>query len=246
VVNLPTVDNRAYYDKFAATYEDERHHGYHALIDRLETSIVLPYVENARVLEAGCGTGMILKEVAPRARQAVGIDISAGMLSAARARGLKVVNASVTHIPFPDGHFDLAYSFKVLAHVERIGSAMAELSRVVRPGGHVIAEFYNPWSLRYLVKRLKRPTRISGSTTDESVYTRYDSLAMVRRYLPPPLSVIDVHGVRVVTPFSHVHKLPYLGRAVAALEWRARSAPGLKHLGGFLVVVAKKRARGHK
>jgi ubiquinone/menaquinone biosynthesis C-methylase UbiE len=235
------VDNRSYYDQFAASYERERHHGYHALIDRLETSIVLPYVESARVLEAGCGTGMILKEVAPRARQAVGLDISPGMLQAARKRGLDVVNASVTHIPFPDGHFDLAYSFKVLAHVERIGAAMAELTRVVRPGGHVIAEFYNPWSLRYVVKRLKRPTMISGQTTDESVYTRYDSLPTVRRYLPPPLEVIDVHGVRVLTPFSRVHDLPFVGRAMAALEWQARSAPLLKRLGGFLVVVAKKK-----
>jgi ubiquinone/menaquinone biosynthesis C-methylase UbiE len=235
------VDNRAYYDQFAATYEKERHHGYHAMIDRLETSIVLPYVENARVLEAGCGTGMILKEVAPRARQAVGIDISAGMLATARARGLDVVHASVTHVPFPDGHFDVAYSFKVLAHVERIGAAMAELARVVRAGGHVIAEFYNPWSLRYLVKRLKRPTAISGGTTDEHVYTRYDSLAMVRRYLPPSLEVVDLHGVRVVTPFSHIHRFPVLSRAVSALELRARSAPGLRRLGGFLVVVAKKK-----
>jgi ubiquinone/menaquinone biosynthesis C-methylase UbiE len=241
VLDLPTVDNRSYYDQFAATYEDERHHGYHALIDKLETSIVLPYVENARVLEAGCGTGMILKNVAPRARQAVGLDISPGMLRTARARGLDVVHASVTHIPFPDGHFDLAYSFKVLAHVERIGAAMSELGRVVRPGGHVIAEFYNPWSLRYLVKRLKRPTRISGATTDESVFTRYDSLPMVRRYLPPSLQLIDVHGVRVVTPFSQVHNVPYIGRALAALEFGARSAPGLKRLGGFLVIVAKKK-----
>jgi ubiquinone/menaquinone biosynthesis C-methylase UbiE len=241
VLDLATVDNRAYYDQFAATYEKERHHGYHAMIDKLETSIVMPYVENARVLEAGCGTGMILKEVAPRARQAVGIDISPGMLATARSRGLDVINASVTHVPFPDGHFDLAYSFKVLAHVERIGHAMAELARVVRPGGHVIAEFYNPWSLRYLVKRLKRPTQIAGATTDESVFTRYDSLSMVRRYLPPSMQVVDLHGVRIVTPFSHIHNVPYVGRAVAALEHRARSAPGLKRLGGFLVIVAKKK-----
>jgi ubiquinone/menaquinone biosynthesis C-methylase UbiE len=237
------VDNRAYYDQFAATYEDERHDGYHALIDRLEISIVQPYVENARVLEAGCGTGMILKEIAPRTRQAVGIDISPGMLLTARKRGLPVMNASVTHLPFADGHFDLAYSFKVLAHVEKIGVAMAELARVVRPGGHVIAEFYNPWSLRYLVKRLKKPTTIAGATTDESVFTRYDSLPTVKRYLPPSLEVIDVHGVRVVTPFSQIHKLPYLGRAVAALEWQARSLPGIRRLGGFLVVVAKKKVK---
>lgn len=233
--------NQDYYDAFAPHYERERHHGYHALIDRLESRIALEYAPGARVLEAGCGTGMILKEVAPVARQAIGVDISPGMLQQARARGLDVVHGSVTHLPFSDGHFDLAYSFKVLAHVERIASAMGEMARVVRSGGHVIAEFYNPWSLRYLVKRLKPPTRIAHGTHDEHVFTRYDSLASVRSYLPPSLDVIDVRGVRVVTPVSHVHKLPLLRDAFAFLEERASSAPIFRRLGGFMVVVAKKR-----
>jgi ubiquinone/menaquinone biosynthesis C-methylase UbiE len=234
------VDNRAYYDQFAPNYERERHRGYHALIDRLEIDIAGRYADGARVLEAGCGTGMILKEIAPRARQAIGLDISPGMLAVARRRGLKVVSGSVTDLPFPDGHFDLAYSFKVLAHVERIGAALAEMTRVVRSGGHVIAEFYNPWSLRYLIKRWKRPTAISSAATDEAVYTRYDTLAAIRSYLPRSLHIVDLRGVRVVTPFSHVHKVPLMSRAFEIMEWRAASAPVLRRLGGFLVVVARK------
>jgi len=237
----PAKHNQAYYDEFAAGYERERHHGYHALIDRLEASIALPYAEGARVLEAGCGTGLILSRLAPRARQAVGLDLSQGMLAQARARGLDVVHASITDIPFPDGHFDLVYSFKVLAHVEHIERALAEMARVTRPGGHVIAEFYNPLSLRYLVKRLKAPTPISERTSDEAVFTRYDSLARVRAYLPPSLHLTGVRGVRVVTPFSHVHRVPLLGRLFAAAERRALGAPLLSRLGGFMVVVTQKR-----
>jgi ubiquinone/menaquinone biosynthesis C-methylase UbiE len=234
-------DNRSYYDAFSRTYEDERHDGYHALIDRLETELALRYAHGARVLEAGCGTGMILKDVAPHARSAVGLDLSPGMLEGARARGLDVVQGSITHLPFPDGEFDLAYSFKVLAHVERIGDAMSELARVVRPGGHVLAEFYNPWSLRYLVKRLKQPTAISGVTHDEAVYTRYDTLADVERVLPPSLEVVGVRGVRVLTPISHVYRVPLLARAFEFAERAAADAPLLRRLGGFMVVVARKR-----
>jgi ubiquinone/menaquinone biosynthesis C-methylase UbiE len=234
-------DNKAYYDEFAAGYEKRRHHGYHALIDRLEIAATLPYASGARVLEAGCGTGLILKQVAPLASRAVGIDLSTGMLHKARARGLDVVHGSVTDLPFADGEFDLAYSFKVLAHVERIERAMAELARVVRRGGHVIAEFYNPWSLRGLIKRYKPATRISTATTDEAVYTRYDSLSQVRKHLPRELHIIDVRGVRVFTPFSAVHDVPLVGHAFAAAETRAASAPLLRHLGGFMVVVAEKR-----
>ena len=234
-------DNKAYYDEFAAGYEKRRHHGYHALIDRLEVAATLPYASGASVLEAGCGTGLILKEVAPLARRAVGLDLSTGMLHKARARGLDVVHGSVTDLPFADGEFDLAYSFKVLAHVERIERAMAEMARVVRPGGHVIAEFYNPWSLRGLIKRLKPPTRISHATTDEAVYTRYDSLPSIKKHLPPSLRIVDVRGVRVFTPFSAVHDVPLVGHAFAAAEWRAASAPLLRHLGGFMVVTAERR-----
>jgi ubiquinone/menaquinone biosynthesis C-methylase UbiE len=233
--------NKDYYDEFAAGYEKRRHHGYHALIDRLEIAAALPYASGAHVLEAGCGTGLILKEIAPLAKTAVGLDLSPGMLQKAHARGLRVVHGSVTDLPFEDASFDLAYSFKVLAHVERIERAMAELARVVKPGGHVIAEFYNPWSLRGLIKRLKPPTRISTATTDDAVYTRYDSLPAVRKLLPEALHIIDVRGVRVFTPFSAVHDVPLVGHAFAAAETRAASAPLLRHLGGFMVVTAEKR-----
>jgi ubiquinone/menaquinone biosynthesis C-methylase UbiE len=234
-------DNKAYYDEFAAGYEKRRHHGYHALIDRLEVAATLPYASGARVLEAGCGTGLILKQVAPLAKRAVGLDLSTGMLQKARARGLDVVHGSVTDLPFADDEFDLAYSFKVLAHVERIERAMAEMARVVKRGGHVIAEFYNPWSLRGLIKRIKPPTKISTATTDEAVYTRYDSLPAVRKLLPRELHIVDVRGVRIFTPFSAVHDVPLVGHAFAAAETRAASAPLLRHLGGFMVVTAEKR-----
>jgi ubiquinone/menaquinone biosynthesis C-methylase UbiE len=233
--------NRDYYDEFAAGYEKQRHHGYHALIDRLEVAAARPFATGARVLEAGCGTGMILKEIAPLARAAVGLDLSPGMLAQARARGLSVVHGSVTDLPFCDGEFDLAYSFKVLAHVEAIERALSELGRVVRPGGHVIAEFYNPWSLRGLIKRVKRPTAISAAATDHEVYTRYDSLTQVRRILPPALHIVEVRGVRVLTPVSAVHDLPLVGPTLAALEWRAATAPILRRFGGFMVVTAQKR-----
>jgi len=235
------MKNQDYYDEFAGGYERERHHGYHALIDRLEIAIARPLAAGAAILEAGCGTGLILKELAPHARAAVGIDISQGMLAQARRRGLDVVHGSVTDLPFTDGHFDLCYSFKVLAHVERIERALAEMARVVRPGGHLVAEFYNPYSLRGLIKRLKRPTAISDRAHDEHVYTRYDTLSQVKSYLPGGVTLESVHGVRVLTPSSHVHRVPLLSRAFAAAETRAMSAPLLRRLGGFMVVVAKKR-----
>ena len=242
---MSRLDNRAYYDEFAAGYERERHEkdGYHAMLDRLEVDLALRYARGATVLEAGCGTGLILARLRPYVRQAVGVDLSGGMLAQAVGRGLSVVQGSVTALPFADDSFDVVCSFKVLAHVERIVDAVRELSRVTRPGGHLLLEFYNPRSLRYLVKRLKPATAISGRTTDEAVFTRYDTLEAVRGYLPPGHEVVDLRGVRVVTPVSTVFKVPTLGRAFRWLEERACDVPGLRRLGGFLIVVAQKPER---
>ena len=232
---------QAYYDRFAAGYEAERHHGYHRLIDELELELVRRYGAGKDVFEAGCGTGLLLREAAGVARSAVGLDLSRGMLAPARARGLTVVQGSLTDVPLPSESFDLVYSMKVLAHVPPIERAVAELARLVRPGGHLLLEFYNPFSLRFLAKWLGGPGRIHGDGTDEShVYTRFDRLSQARSYLPPGLELVAVRGVRVVTPVSHVFAWRPLGKLFTWAERAACDAPLLRNLGGFLILVARK------
>jgi ubiquinone/menaquinone biosynthesis C-methylase UbiE len=234
------VRTKDYYDEFSAWYERDRGRGYHQLVDDLEVELVERYGRGASVLEAGCGTGLILERVARFAGEAWGFDLSPGMLAGARGRGLAAVQASVEAVPFPDARFDVVYSFKVLAHVERIREALAELARVTRPGGYLLLEFYNPFSLRGLIKRWKPPSAISGRTSDEAVYTRYDDLAAVRSYLPPGISVVTMRGVRVVTPFAGVYRVAPLARLFGELERRLADIPGIRQLGGFLIVVLQK------
>jgi SAM-dependent methyltransferase len=228
-------ETRRYYDTFSESYERERHHGYHAMIDRLEIDAVAPFLRG-RVLEAGCGTGLILRSLGPAA---IGADLSIGMASRARARGLTVVQASVDHLPFRDGAFDGACSFKVLAHVRPIREALAEVARVVRPGGHVAVEFYNRRSVRYLTWRLRRG-RIAADTTEKDVYTRYDSPATMRSYLPATLRPVTTRGIRVLTPMAALVRLPAVGRLLAAAERWASGAPWLRDLGGFLLLIARR------
>lgn len=233
-------ENRDYYDDFADWYERERHHGYHAVLDDLQIGIARPLSHGKDVLEVGCGTGMILKDIAPVANTAVGIDISRGMLAKAHERGLNVLEGSGTALPFDAESFDFVYSFKVLAHIEDIRTAMSEVARVLRPGGKAALEFYNTRSLRYLIKRLKRPHAISESTDDTQVFTRYDSIDDVRSYLPADLSVVEQRGVRVFTPFAQVHKVPGLRTAFRWAENAARDVPLTAKFGGFLVVIVEK------
>jgi SAM-dependent methyltransferase len=230
-----------YYDRFSETYDNDRHRGYHRLIDELELDLIRRYGTGKDIFEAGCGTGLLLREAAEFARTAVGLDLSRGMLTPARGRGLRVVQGSITHVPLPSASFDLVYCMKVLAHIPPIERAVAELARLVRPGGHLLLEFYNPFSLRYLAKRLGGPGRIHGDGTDEShVFTRFDRLSRARGYLPSGLRFVEVRGVRVLTPSSHVFAWPPLGKLFAWAERAACDAPVLRNFGGFLILAAQK------
>ncbi len=240
-VSEPKLDNRSYYDDFSGWYERERGHGYHQMLDDLEVELVERYGRGSEILEVGCGTGLLLSRFTGFATRAVGVDVSHGMLTRAAERGLAACQGSATALPFATASFDLVCSFKVLAHIADITTAMAEMARVTRPGGHVLAEFYNPRSLRYLVKALKPPTAVSETASDDAVYTRYDAAPAIADYLPPELEWVATRGIRIVTPVAQIHRVPALGRAVRWAESRLADVPGLRGLGGFLVVVARKR-----
>lgn len=234
---------RAYYDEFAARYEDRRGGrdpgGYHDLLDELELGFLERFATGRDVLEVGCGTGLLLERMAGFARSAKGVDLSPGMLELARARGLDVTVGSATELPFPDASFDVACSFKVLAHVPDIALALREMTRVVRPGGTIVAELYNPWSFRGLAKRLGPAGKISDQTKEDAVYTRFDPPWRVASYLPPGTTVLAERGVRIVTPAAQVLRVPLLGAALKVAE-RALADSPLRVFGGFFIVAARK------
>ena len=231
-----------YYDRFSQTYERERHHGYHRMLDELEGQLIARYGRNRDVFEAGCGTGLLLREASRTAKSTTGLDLSRGMLSTARQRGLNVIQGSVTSVPLPDACMDLVYSMKVLAHVPSIKDAVAELTRVVRPGGHLLLEFYNPWSLRYLIKKYGGPQSINNSTTDHDVFTRYDTVAQATSYLPDNVELVGTRGVRIFTPASSVFKVALAGRLFSWAEHKACDVPWLRSLAGFVILIARKKA----
>jgi ubiquinone/menaquinone biosynthesis C-methylase UbiE len=234
------VDPRDYYDRMSEGYERERHRGYHRYLDDAEAGCVADLARGAEVLEVGCGTGLILARLAPIAVRVAGVDLSEGMLSRARARGFAVEQADATRLPYPDASFDLAVCFKVLPHVPAAREAVAEMARVVRPGGAVAFEVYNRASLRRLVKRLKSPTSIAAGVDDTDVYTRYDSLASAVALLPPSLRLDRVHGIRIAIPAAALMRLPLVGPALAWQDRLLGRTP-LKRLAGFLVLVARRR-----
>jgi arsenite methyltransferase len=99
-----------------------------------------------RVLDAGCGPGFYISEILERVGPegtVVGVDTSSPMLALAakRCEGHSNVSFSegdVTALPVADADFDRALSVQVLEYVDDIPAALAELFRVLRPGGRVL------------------------------------------------------------------------------------------------------------
>ncbi len=236
---------RDYYDAFAHRYEHHRRpnvpEGYHALVDDLEVELVERYGRGGDVLECGCGTGLLLERFAAFAKSAHGIDLSPGMLEKAKARGLDVTEGSVTDLPFDDESFDVTCSFKVLAHVHDIGGALGEMARVTRPGGVVLAEFYNALSLRAIVKRFGPAGRIADDRHEKEVFTRFDAPWVVPRILPAGTHLEAARGVRIVTPAASALRVPFVGDVLRALE-RRLSDTRAAYFAGFYIAVIRKGA----
>ena len=234
-----THNNQTYYDDFAGWYENKRSKGYHALIDRLELDIIRPLAVERDVLEVGCGTGLIMKELQGQVKSIQGIDISEQMLEKARARGLDVCQGIAEKLPWSENSFDLVYSVKVLSHVENIREALNEMNRVLRPGGYLVAEFYNALSIRHLAKVLGGPGKISTARTEADVFCRWDTPKQIREYLPQGTVFHGFKGVRVFTPAAKAHDIPVLNTALEKAEkWALNSH--LARFGGFLVAICQK------
>lgn len=236
-------ETREYYDEFSKIYEKHRRpnqaDGYHALVDDLEVDLCARYGTGKDILECGCGTGLILDRLKTFANRAAGIDLSPGMLTLAKSRGLEVKEGSVTELPFGDAEFDVTCSFKVLAHVPDIGKALAEMARVTRPGGVILAEFYNPLSLRGLAKRLGPAGKVGDQTKESAVYTRFDAPWVLKRILPPNTRIETARGIRIVTPAALTMRVPVLRDVLKRAEWLLADSPA-SILGGFYVAVIRK------
>lgn len=136
-----------HFDRIADVYDETipAHVARHYRARR--AAFLLALAPGRRVIEVGCGTGLLAADLVQAGLDLVGVDPARGMLARARARGVRVVMAVGERLPVRTGAFDVAYNIAVLHHVAAKGAVrevVAEMARVVRPGGLVLVWDHNP------------------------------------------------------------------------------------------------------
>jgi demethylmenaquinone methyltransferase/2-methoxy-6-polyprenyl-1,4-benzoquinol methylase len=178
---------------------------------------------NERVLDVATGTGMVTKELVARYDcEVVGLDQSPQMLAGSQAKldtdrrlaeRVSLVRGEAERLPFADEEFDHLTFTYLLRYVEDPLATMAELARVVRPGGHIASlefavppralwrglwSFYTHIGLPVLGRAVSREWAHTGSFLSESIpafYKRYPLARVVELW--QQAGIVDVHVRRM-------------------------------------------------
>ena len=169
------------HDRDVAAF-DERAPGYengwlgklhHDIADRTADLALSRSPSPRRILDVGCGTGYLLRQLAdrvPAAAELAGIDAAAAMIETARAAArddrLRFSEAVAERIPFPAETFDLVVSTTSFDHWADQQAGLTECARVLAPGGHlVLVDQFSAWLLPTLAggRRDKARTKLRAT-----------------------------------------------------------------------------------
>ncbi|MCL4196746.1 MAG: methyltransferase domain-containing protein [Phycisphaerales bacterium] len=129
---------------------------------------------SARIIEIGCGTGRLLLEARRAGYRVGGLDASPHMLEQLRRKitgggEFEMIVGQAASVPMPDASFDFVYAIRLLNQTESPEYALrvvAEMHRLVRPGGYVLAEFVNAHRPRWGDNR-RETTRLTPAQVIE-------------------------------------------------------------------------------
>ncbi|MCC5860690.1 MAG: class I SAM-dependent methyltransferase [Gammaproteobacteria bacterium] len=176
--------------------------------------------DHARVLELGVGTGRIALPVAAAGCEVYGVDLSAHMLAALSRRieadgleGIQLAQADITALPFREGVFDGAMAVHVLHLVADWAGVLAQVSRLVRPGGTLVLgrDWVDPESFAGMIRNFFRKTVVEVGT----------------EMLPPGATAAapPSGGAAIVKSLMELGARPAGDGEVIGAEWRTDLTP---------------------
>lgn len=140
-----TTAARTHFDRWSTTYEQDSAARWLREI-QTQALAALALTESDVLLDVGCGTGAAVRDAAPMVTRAVGFDLSPGMISRAieRARDAGVANVDFRtgdvsgRLPFEDGAFTALVCTTAFHHFPKPRDTIAEMARVLAPGGRLV------------------------------------------------------------------------------------------------------------
>ena len=193
-----------------------------------------------RALEVGCGTGIFLEAAATTGADIVALDLSAHLLAQARARlaaagKVRLSLGNAEQMPFRESSFDAVYGSSILHHLN-IDAALAEVHRVLRPGGRIV--FAEPNILNPQVAimfHLGLTKKYFGVSPDEMAFSRFRAARALRSAGFTEVSVKPFDFLHPATPARAVDAVARVGRALETI-------PLLREIAGSMVITAVKPA----
>lgn len=156
-------------------------------LNYLPRLVDFPAYRGKTLLEVGCGAGIDLVRFARAGAIVTGIDLSTTAIDLARKNieqngltaDLRVMNGEA--MQFADNSFDVVYAHGVLQYTADVKKMVAEIHRVVKPGGEIIVMVYNRNSWLNLMRRV---TKVPLEHEDAPVLNKY-SIGELKQFLSP-------------------------------------------------------------
>lgn len=194
-----------------------------------------------RVLDIGTGDGQIARVLAAAGTQVTGADPTRNQISVAHQRGggPVYVQAAASALPFPSASFDAALACLVFEHIDDVDGAIAEVARVVRPGGQFTFLLNHPllqtpdsgWIDDHMVDPPEQYWRIGAYLTETETIEEVE-LGVRIRFLHRPLSrylnALASHGLMLERMDEPAPPERFLAQAPEYFD--AATVPRLLHL----------------
>ncbi len=248
---------RNFHDRDAAKYQRERYHSNTceglAYLTRKEIILGMASILPSRILDVGCGPGILTRGLIDRGHTVFSADLSREMIEKAReaagpgrmAASSHFVVSNASEIPFASNCMDMVLSIGLMCYVSDHKQVLNEIYRVLKPGGHAIIQINNirwPAMYRMFVPLYHRLKSIVFGKRYDDINFQFNFSSRKKFLKDVALSRLDIlslehYDFRV--PFVDI-LLPKLSVGIGKMMFEKRNSPFFRRFSHGLLIKVRK------